>query len=265
LNIDNTGDGLVDQTEVATYDASNNLTSVTIDTSGDGEPDWIEEWTYENNQIAEYILRDFVAENMQSRLNTFDANGLIVKSEVDQNMDGEIDLLETFTYDENNNLIQIDLFFVSDSRTITLGYVRDANGNVVQKTVDGLPSADLEYDDRGNLKVYVSDVNGTNTDFDFTLRFSYDNDNFQVNHTLDEKNDGTINFEIQREFDFLDGRLERSTLIENDRTVRDLFVFYSGTLPDVVKLETGFLGSFNTRTFGLVDIDVPIIDPRPEE
>ncbi len=90
--LDNMGDGIIEEVTTYTYDVNNNLTKKEFDIGNTGTP----------KEITVY---------------TYDGNGKLVKEEFDKNNDESIDQVATLTYDSNGNLSSVE--YKSDSDPLT--------------------------------------------------------------------------------------------------------------------------------------------------
>jgi len=172
IKADVTGDRA--QFQYLTYDAYGNLTRDGRDYNGDGVEDTVQAYTYDaNDNLIDtlYLCPSgyFGRENEFAENYIYDAEGQMLRSELDSNNDGSTDRIATFFYDPSGRLLRT-MYDLNADGTADLQYARaeyDIAGNRTWYEYDydlnGTVESDISvYDTEGDL-LRMENFDGTSS------------------------------------------------------------------------------------------------------
>jgi hypothetical protein len=138
------------------YDMNGNLTTVSIDSDGNGMADEIATFTYDasGNVLIESIDFDADGTAEQTTTRTYDADGNLLTEGTDFNGDGMADVMVTNVYDMNGNLVMAS--FDTDGDTVTdliVTNMYNINGDLVTQSTD--------FDANGTADEIITNIYGS--------------------------------------------------------------------------------------------------------
>lgn len=147
------------QNTTYTFDAAGNKTKVEVDTNGDGSPDSIDTFEYDDQQrvILEESDSDGDGEVDTTRTDAFDDSNNTSTASIDENADGIIDTFVTILNDDHDNTISIHIDEGNDGaidEVITTDFSYDAEGRILTKheiSSDSNVLYTASYDEAGLL------------------------------------------------------------------------------------------------------------------
>ncbi len=160
-------DGTPDAIDTYTYDKQGNQLTLSKDYNGDGTADYIENFAYDDNGHLLNITSDFYRSDGTVITNfattSYDAEGNLDRKSFDFGNDGTIDDIESYTYDDNGNVLSLYQGNNDGSINPLYTYTYDEKGNQLTESYDDggfFYTITFTYDDNGNQTSAFVDYNG---------------------------------------------------------------------------------------------------------
>jgi len=164
---------------------------------------------------------------------TYDANGNLIKEEEDDDNDGTIDEAYYYTYDANGNMTKEEGDWNPYDGTIdeVYYYTYDANGNMTKEegdedndgTIDYVDS--YTYDANGNMIKAEYDWNPYDGTIDDVEYYTYDANGNLIKEEDDYDNDGTIDYVEYYTYDANGNMIKEEYDWDNDGTIDSVEYF----------------------------------------
>ena len=198
-NVTHAIDTALNSRKIMTYDSNNQLLSRLRETI-ENEPVLLESYTYENNRLMRYQLDQQADGNIESTTTyAYDGSGNLTHYETDKDGDGAPESNSSYSYENN-----VVTSFVEDKDNdgipnIIVVYSYDSRGNRISHNIDmtndNRPKtlSTFEYDTNNNVSRYEldRDLDGI---ADYIEAYKYDQNNNKTHYLRDLNADGTWDF-----------------------------------------------------------------------
>lgn len=254
---DSDQDGVTDRVDSYTYDVNGDLHSISYDYDADGNNDLVRVVSPSGQLLNIYEDGDDDGNVDHIEEYTYDTNDNKLTYLRDRDNDGIYDIYTTYQYDQNNNMISR----LSDhvSYIVRTDFTYDPNGNMLTEYQDTGNDSIYDrlqtwtYDQNGNLLSYVNDQDADSIQVS-TETFTYNSDNKVLIHTIDDETDGIYELYESKTYD-QDGRLAtiEQEINGNLILIRSYTYDQNGNLIEVRKDINGSLTLIRSYTYDATD------------